>query len=131
MKDNDALITAAAQIAAAKIAGNPALDIAEVLREAVASLKAIQKEAADTAISQKQIADSIKPDILVCLEDGTEHVMLRRYIKRKYNMTPEQYKQKWGLPDDYPMVARSYARLRSKVARNSGLGKFPRNAKIA
>ncbi|MBR6598543.1 MAG: MucR family transcriptional regulator [Alphaproteobacteria bacterium] len=76
-----------------------------------------------TTVTQQQIDDSVQSDKIQCLEDGTWHVMLRRYIKRRFNLTPQQYRDKWGLPDDYPFVAPAYAKKRSKIAKKSGLGK--------
>jgi predicted transcriptional regulator len=68
------------------------------------------------------IKDSIKPDYIVCLEDGKRLKMLKRHLKTAYNMTPEQYKERWNLPSDYPMIAPNYAQQRSQLAKNSGLG---------
>jgi len=68
------------------------------------------------------IKKSITPEYLVCLEDGKRLKMLKRHLRSSYNMTPEQYRQKWGLPSDYPMVAPVYARQRSVFAKNIGLG---------
>ena len=65
------------------------------------------------------------PDYLVCLEDGKRFKSLKRHLRTQYNMTPEQYREKWGLPSDYPMVAPSYAALRSQLAKESGLGLRP------
>ncbi|MCL2629131.1 MAG: MucR family transcriptional regulator [Alphaproteobacteria bacterium] len=117
-KDNDIMV-AAASIAAAKIAGNPALNIDDVVREAYASLK----KAASHHLTAAEVAASVKPDHIICFEDGTRHTMLRRYIKRKFGLTPEAYRARWGLPDDYPLVAPDYAKVRSKLAKRSGLGK--------
>ena len=78
---------------------------------------------AGASVSKQQIEDSVTDDAIQCLEDGTWHVMLRRYLKRKYNMTPEKYREKWGLPMDYPFVAKNYAQERSKIAKKTGLGK--------
>ena len=72
------------------------------------------------------IKKSIFPDYLICLEDGRKLKMLKRHLKTSYNMTPEQYREKWGLPPDYPMVAPSYARHRSSLAKKIGLGTKPR-----
>jgi predicted transcriptional regulator len=72
------------------------------------------------------IKKSIFPDYLICLEDGRKLKMLKRHLKTSYNMTPEQYREKWGLPSDYPMVAPSYARHRSSLAKKIGLGTKPR-----
>ena len=69
------------------------------------------------------ISKSIQPDFLVCLEDGRKLKMLKRYLRSKFDMTPEEYRTKWGLPQDYPMVAPNYAKLRSKHAKEIGLGK--------
>ena len=68
------------------------------------------------------IEDSIQPDYLVCLEDGRRLKMLKRHLKTAYNMTPEQYRERWNLPADYPMVAPQYARKRSNLAKDFGLG---------
>ena len=69
------------------------------------------------------IEDSIKPDFLVCLEDGRTLKMLKRHLRSAYNMSPDAYRERWGLPADYPMVAPNYAKKRSSLALESGLGK--------
>lgn len=69
------------------------------------------------------IRRSVEPDYLVCLEDGRKLKMLKRHLKSQYNMSPEQYRQKWGLPSDYPMVAPRYAEQRSALAKELGLGR--------
>lgn len=71
------------------------------------------------------VDQSVFKDRLICLEDGQATVMLSRYLKRHHNMTPEEYREKWGLPDDYPMVAETYSKTRSKIAKAQGLGKRP------
>lgn len=68
------------------------------------------------------IKKSVTPDYIVCLEDGKKLKMLKRHLKTAYNMTPEEYKERWGLPADYPMVAPNYAQQRSKLAKEIGLG---------
>ena len=75
------------------------------------------------SVTPQQIADSVRDDAIQCLEDGTWHVMLKRYIKRKYNLNPQQYRDKWGLPMNYPFVAKNYGLLRSKIAKKTGFGK--------
>ncbi len=65
---------------------------------------------------------SITSDFIICLEDGKKLKMLKRHLKTAYGMTPEQYRERWGLPADYPMVAPSYAQRRSKLAKDIGLG---------
>jgi len=69
------------------------------------------------------IKRSIGDDFIICLEDGKKLTMLKRYLRSQYDMSPEEYRKKWGLPHDYPMVAPAYARLRSAFARKSGLGR--------
>jgi predicted transcriptional regulator len=66
---------------------------------------------------------SITPDYLVCLEDGKKLKMLKRHLKTAYNMSPEEYRERWGLSADYPMVAPNYAKQRSRLAREIGLGR--------
>lgn len=72
------------------------------------------------------IKKSIQDDHLVCLEDGKKLKMLKRHLKTSYNLSPEQYREKWGLPSDYPMVAPAYARTRSALAKQIGLGTKPK-----
>ena len=69
------------------------------------------------------ISRSVQPDYIVCLEDGAKLKMLKRYLRSRYNMSPEDYRRKWGLPADYPMVAPSYAARRSDFAKQIGLGR--------
>ena len=76
-------------------------------------------EALKPAIPVKR---SINSDYLVCLEDGKKFKSLKRHLRTQYNMTPEQYREKWGLPPDYPMVAPNYAAARSELAKQMGLG---------
>jgi predicted transcriptional regulator len=72
------------------------------------------------------ITHSVFPDHIVCLEDGRKMKMLKRHLMSAYNLTPQQYRQRWGLPATYPMVAPNYARQRSSLAKKSGLGTTPR-----
>ena len=85
-----------------------------------------QPEPLKPAISVKK---SITPDYLVCLEDGKKFKSLKRHLRTQYNMTPEQYREKWGLAPDYPMVAPSYAAARSQLAKQMGLGQQRRRRK--
>lgn len=68
------------------------------------------------------IRKSITPDYLICLEDGRKFKSLKRHLRTKYDMSPEEYRAKWGLPKDYPMVAPNYAKARSELAKQMGLG---------
>jgi predicted transcriptional regulator len=68
------------------------------------------------------VKKSITPDYIVCLEDGKKFKSLKRHLRTQYNMTPEQYRERWALPSDYPMVAPNYAKARSQLAKEMGLG---------
>ena len=114
---NSDITLAVANLAAAAISANPTLSMDAAVRSARETLTAHQ------FASPQQIRDSVRNDKIQCLEDGTWHVMLRRYLMRRFSMTPDQYKKKWGLPDSYPMVAPAYASRRSKIAKKTGLGK--------
>ena len=72
------------------------------------------------------IKKSVTPDYIVCLEDGRQLKMLKRYLRTTHGMTPDEYRKRWGLPADYPMVAPKYAEKRSKIAKSLGLGTRPR-----
>jgi predicted transcriptional regulator len=89
---------------------------------------AVQPEAAPPAeapVPAVPIKKSIGTDYLICLEDGRKVKILKRYLAVRYNLTPEQYRQRWGLPTSYPMVAPAYAARRSELARQFGLGRKP------
>ncbi|MHA1539151.1 MAG: MucR family transcriptional regulator [Alphaproteobacteria bacterium] len=124
----------ASDIVSSYVSNNPlpAENISAVLEDVFLSLKTLGAEECPHAknkakfINQKPavpIRKSVKDDFIICLEDGKELKMLKRYLRTKYNMTPDEYRTKWGLPSDYPMVAPSYAIKRSQVAKEIGLGK--------
>ncbi|WP_324076119.1 MAG: MucR family transcriptional regulator [Erythrobacter sp.] len=71
------------------------------------------------------VRNSVKPDYIVCLEDGKKLKMLKRYLRTNYNLSPEEYRARWGLPADYPMVAPNYAETRRDLAKKIGLGRKP------
>jgi predicted transcriptional regulator len=103
----------------------PAAQIPEVIKTVYTSIAALNqaaeiKEAPKPAVS---IRSSIKPDYIVCLEDGKKLKMLKRHLRTTYDMTPDDYRAKWGLPADYPMVAPNYAKQRSEFAKKIGLGR--------
>lgn len=118
-----------AQIVAAYVVRHDVHDLPALIRQVHKTLTAIEQEghAAPTAASGAQqpaipIKKSVMPDYIVCLEDGKKLKMLKRYLKTAYGMSPEQYREKWNLPPDYPMVAPKYAEKRSHLAKESGLG---------
>ena len=75
------------------------------------------------------IKSSVKPDYIVCLEDGKKLKMLKRYLRTNYDMSPEEYRARWNLPADYPMVAPNYAEKRRDLAKKIGLGRQPGTAR--
>ncbi len=113
---NNEFALAVSNLAAAAMANNLSLTMADAVKQAKETLRG-------ASVTKRQITDSVHPDKIQCLEDGTWHTMLRRYVKRKFNMTPAQYRTKWGLPDDYPFVAPDYSKTRSKIAKKTGLGR--------
>lgn len=117
-----------ANIVSAYLSNNPtpASDIPNLIGQVHAALLRVSSGRSDTpsepakpAVSMKK---SITPEYLVCLEDGKRFKSLKRHLRTQYNMTPEQYRDKWGLPADYPMVAPNYAVTRSQLAKKMGLG---------
>lgn len=107
-------------------------DLAQLIGSVYGALKgAGSSTAVDVAVAQKPkppvpIRKSIEAEYLICLEDGLKFKSLKRHLKTSYNMTPEEYRQKWELPPDYPMVAPAYAAARSRLAKEMGLGRFSR-----
>jgi predicted transcriptional regulator len=82
----------------------------------------LQEEPRPELVPAVPVRKSVTPDAIICLEDGKKFKSLKRHLRTRYNMTPEQYRAKWNLPHDYPMVAPSYAEARSELARTMGLG---------
>jgi predicted transcriptional regulator len=121
-----------ANIVSAYLSNNPtpASEIPALISQVHAALQRVStgrteapQEPVKPAVSIKK---SVAPDYLVCLEDGKRFKSLKRHLRTQYNMTPEQYRDKWGLPADYPMVAPNYAVERSQLAKKMGLGQQPR-----
>jgi predicted transcriptional regulator len=117
-----------AGIVSAYVSNNsvPASDIPALINQVHGALLRVSagqselpSEPPKPAISLKR---SITPEYLICLEDGKKFKSLKRHLRTQYNMTPEQYREKWGLPADYPMVAPNYAAARSHLAKQMGLG---------
>ncbi len=90
--------------------------------EALKSLSQVASSPPEPAVSIRQ---SVKPEYIVCLDDGKKLKMLKRHLRTAYNMSPDEYRQKWGLSSDYPMVAPNYAAKRSELAKKIGLGRKP------
>lgn len=123
----DALIAYTADIVAAHVSNNSVslADLPSLIQNVHGALTTLG--GANTAPEAKQepavpIRASVKPDFIVCLEDGKKLKMLKRHLMTHYQMTPDQYRAKWGLPADYPMVAPNYAEQRRCLAKAIGLG---------
>jgi len=104
------------------------VDLAGVIQDIYKTLSGLGTMAAtpDRPKPALPIKKSITPDFIICLEDGKQLKMLKRHLKTAYNMSPEEYRERWGLPADYPMVAPNYAKHRSTLAKKIGLGTKPR-----
>jgi predicted transcriptional regulator len=121
-------IELAADIVSAYVSNNsvPAGDLPALIGEVHLALSKVANGGAETPAEAPKPAVSIKksvtPDYIICLEDGKKFKSLKRHLRTQYNMTPEQYREKWGLAPDYPMVAPNYAKARSELAKEMGLG---------
>ena len=132
--NDDTLITLTADIVAAHVSNNSVAvnDLPQLISNVHGALS--QLSGANSAAEAKPepkvpIRSSIKPDYIVCLEDGKRLKMLKRHLMTHYQMTPEEYRQKWGLNVDYPMVAPNYAEQRRTLAKSIGLGTKRRKSK--
>jgi predicted transcriptional regulator len=121
-------IELAADIVSAYVSNNsvPAGDLANLIGDVHSALRRIGATAPQAAAEPQKPAvppkRSIFNDHIICLEDGKKFKSLKRHLRSKYNLSPEQYREKWGLPPDYPMVAPAYAKARSQLAKQMGLG---------
>jgi predicted transcriptional regulator len=127
---NSDLIALTADIVSAHVGNNnvPVGELASLISSVHAALSNIDKPVAAEAAKPEpavSIRSSIKHDYIVCLEDGKKLKMLKRYLRTNYDMSPEDYRAKWGLPRDYPMVAPAYAETRRGLAKSIGLGRKP------
>lgn len=121
-------IELAADIVSAYVSNNsvPSGDLPSLISEVHAALVKVANGAVEAPVEAPKpavpVKKSVTPDYIVCLEDGKKFKSLKRHLRTQYNMTPEQYREKWALPADYPMVAPNYARARSELAKEMGLG---------
>ena len=124
-----------ANIVSAYVSNNtvPSADIPALINQVHNALARVGGGGGDSAAESLKPAVSVKksitPEYIVCLEDGKKFKSLKRHLRTQYNMTPEQYREKWGLPADYPMVAPNYAVARSQLAKKMGLGQQARKKK--
>ena len=123
----DTLLTLTADIVAAHVSNNSVAvnDLPNLIQNVHSALTVISRSSSAPEPKPEpkvSIRSSIRPDYIVCLEDGKKLKMLKRHLMTHYNMTPDQYGQKWGLSADYPMVAPNYAEQRRSLAKSIGLG---------
>ncbi len=128
MSESNNHVELAAEIVSAYVSNNsvPASELPALLSDVHAAIVRVASgavvavpEAAKPAVAPK---NSITNDYIICLEDGRKFKSLKRHLRTQYNLSPEQYREKWGLPPDYPMVAPAYAKARSALAKEMGLG---------
>lgn len=132
---SNALLSLTTEIVAAHVSNNSVAlsDLPMLIEQVYKSLSnvgtepVVMEERPQPAVPVKK---SVTPDYIVCLEDGKKLKMLKRHLKTAYNMTPEEYRERWGLPADYPMVAPNYARQRSSLAKQIGLGTRARRGTV-
>jgi predicted transcriptional regulator len=121
-------IELASEIVSAYVSNNsvPTSDLPALISEVHLALAKVGNGAAEAPAEAPKPAVSIKksvtPDYIICLEDGKKFKSLKRHLRTQYNMTPEQYREMWGLAPDYPLVAPNYAKARSELAKEMGLG---------
>ncbi len=127
--DSDVLMTLTADIVAAHVSNNnvDVNDLSALISNVHGTLITLSESEKKQALPEPAvpIKSSIKEDYIVCLEDGKKLKMLKRHLMTHYKMTPEDYRARWGLPSDYPMVAPSYAIKRRELAKKIGLGRKP------
>ena len=137
MEDRSEIIEMTADIVSAFVSNNsvPATELPMLIQSVHRALSGVSTTAEPVESAPREPAvplkKSVNPDFIVCLEDGRKFKSLKRHLRTKYNMSPEEYRSKWGLPKDYPMVAPNYAKARSDLAKQMGLGQGGRAARGA
>lgn len=126
----ETLITLTSDIVAAHVSNNSVSvdDVPTLISRIYGALAGLGEEVAQPETPPEpavSVRSSVKPEYIVCLEDGKKLKMLKRHLMTHYNMTPDEYRQRWNLPADYPMVAPSYAEKRRELAKKIGLGRKP------
>jgi predicted transcriptional regulator len=121
------LLTLTTEIVSSHVSNNTVAqsDISSLIEQVFRTLSGLGGHmpiSADRPQPAVPVKKSVTPEHIICLEDGKKLKMLKRHLKTAYNMTPEEYRERWGLPSDYPMVAPNYARQRSRLAKDIGLG---------
>ena len=136
-RSGEDLLRLGAGIVAAYVSRNAvsAESVPDIIRTVHQALEGVARGGAPAAQPEERpkpavpVGKSVQHDYIVCLEDGKRLKMLKRYLRSRYNMSPEDYRRRWGLPPDYPMVAPAYAARRSDFAKKNGLGRGVRRRK--
>ena len=134
MDDRAETIEMTADVVSAYVGNNSvaAADLPALIQSVHRALAGVVSGAETVEVAPKEpavpVKRSITPEFLICLEDGRKFKSLKRHLRTKYNMSPEEYRAKWGLNKDYPMVAPNYAKARSDLAKQMGLGQGGRQA---
>lgn len=130
-ENQDGLVELSVEIVSAYVAHNAmnAADLPKFIGEVHAALTRLgtteKPEPAKELRPAVAVRKSVTPDYIICLEDGMKFKSLKRHLRTHFDMSPEQYRDKWGLPVDYPMVAPNYSATRSRLAKDNGLGRKP------
>ena len=131
-------IELAADIVSAYVSNNsvPTADLPHLISDVHGALMRVGAGVAPEVPNEPQkpaisVKKSVTPDYIICLEDGKRFKSLKRHLRTQYNISPDQYREKWGLPPDYPMVAPNYAEARSRLAKEMGLGQQRRRVRAA
>ena len=132
--DSNDLLALTTEIVAAHVSNNTVAvsDLPQLINQVYQSLAGIGKAPAATVerpLPAVNVKRSVHPDYIVCLEDGKKLKMLKRHLKTAYNLSPDDYRERWNLAPDYPMVAPNYAQARSQLAKQMGLGQQRRRRK--
>lgn len=128
---NEMFIELTADVVAAYVGNNPVstTELPSLISEVYSALKKAEGSGADSVLARSKpavpVKKSLTDDYIICLEDGKKFKSLKRHLRSHYDLSPEEYREKWGLPYDYPMVAPNYAKARSQLARDMGLGRKP------
>ncbi|WP_457938380.1 MucR family transcriptional regulator [Mesorhizobium sp. 10J20-29] len=131
-KQDDALLSLTAEVVMAYVSNNPlpSAELTDLIASVHTSLVSLARNEATASNAEPQkpavpIKKSVTPDFIISLEDGKKFKSLKRHLQTKYGLTPAEYREKWNLPSDYPMVAPNYSQERSQLAKNLGLGRKP------
>lgn len=131
-QSHNELLELTTEIVSAHVSNNSlaVTDLPQLIQDVYRTLSAVGGGSMPSERPQPAVAvkKSVMPDYIICLEDGKKLKMLKRHLKTAYDMTPDEYRERWGLPRDYPMVAPNYAKHRSSLAKKIGLGTKPRGS---